>query len=89
MAARAAASRVAAALSASRAARVGTKLLVTGTGSYGLYKAGEAAVTETVPYAAGDSGCGRRRFMPPAWLASMLPEDMQPVRQAVRKSMTA
>lgn len=81
MAARAAASRLAAAFSASRAARTGSKLLATGSGAYGLYKAGEHAVTETVPYAAAvdGSGGGRRRFAPPPWLASMLPKEYQPV----------
>ncbi len=80
MAARSAASRLAAALLASRAARVTAKAPAVGAGSYCLYQAGARALTETVPYAA-DGGGGRRRFAPPAWLASMLP-GMQPVRVA-------
>lgn len=75
-----AASRLAAALSTSPAARAGGKFLGAATGGYGLFNAGEQALTETVPYGAAAGGGERRRFAPPAWLASRLPEDMQPVR---------
>ncbi len=72
MAARSAASRLAA--TASRAARASGKALVAGSAAYGLYAAGGQALTESVPYG------GRQRFAPPAWLESCLPDILQPVR---------